>query len=84
MKREHISPTPFTRILSVGRQLRRLQNEVYSVKFDSLAARMLGTTRVRITGVVMDSKTNQETFQVEPAEVRDSKDLSFCRPEELE
>lgn len=83
MNREHISPTPFTRILSVGRQLRRLQTEVYEVKVDSLAARMLGTTRVRITGVIMDSKTDTEMFQVQSAD-GSSRELAFCRPEELE
>lgn len=44
-------PSSFTRLVSVGRQLRKLGSNVYTVQSNTKAAALLGTTSVRVIGV---------------------------------
>ena len=48
---EYTSPSALTRLLSVGRQVIKCQSEVMHLVCTSKAAKLLGTTRVRVITV---------------------------------
>lgn len=50
---EYFNPSPVTRLLSLGRQLQRVQQLVTRISSHCEAAKTLGTTEVRIIGVVL-------------------------------
>lgn len=68
-------PSSFTRLISVGRQLRKLQTNCYNLVATSKAARLLRTTRVRVISVGIGG-VDELRFTVEPFDEDVRRDLA--------
>jgi hypothetical protein len=48
---EYLDPSPLTRLLSMGRQMRKVRDQTMTLVHSSKAAKLLGTTRVKVFSV---------------------------------
>lgn len=48
---EYLDPSPLTRLLSMGRQMRKVKDQTMNLVHSSKAAKLLGVTRVKVFSV---------------------------------
>ena len=69
---EHLNPSALTRLLSVGRQMQKIQANIMNLVCTSKASKLLGTTRVRVisVGAHSDGTTYYGVVAAEPPKDR--------------
>lgn len=80
---EHLSPSRFTRLVSVGRQLQALSAAPVRLVSGCAAAKTLGTTSAKVVGIVLDGPKGSFRFALETNK-KGATVLAYCGPDDIE